>query len=332
MKQNSYCTYFDYEFCPYGLSLIESLLEHDPYGHLFILCLDLDTFKVCSNSNFENITLINLQTLEDAFPDLIEAKSNRTITEYYWTLTPCFLYYLIFQTQTCCTLTYLDADQFFYSDPQPVFKEIGEAHIAIMPHRFPDQLSELKTHGEYNVSWLTFRNTQEAKSCLYWWMSSCIEWCYAKVDGSRYGDQKYLDQFPSKFQGVHEIQHKGCGLAPWNLSSFNYDCEIILFHFQSLRIHSPHLFAVVIQLFENCDLQSFQNKILKQYINKLKQVIKNINIRKPSNKSDKSMLISKDTILIIAMLGRLFFLQNNFLKSLFLNFTKFSNKSIPKQS
>ncbi len=327
MKQNSYCTYFDYEFCPYGLNLIESLLEHDPYGHLFILCLDLNTFKVCSNRNFDNITLINLQTIEDAIPDLIEAKSNRTITEYYWTLTPCILYYLIFQIKICSKLTYLDADQYFYADPQSIFKEIGDANIAIMPHRFPNELEELNTHGKFNVSWLTFRNTIEARECLKWWMTSCIDWCYAKVDGSRYGDQKYLDQFSSKFQGVHEIQHKGCGLAPWNLSTFNYDCEIILFHFQSFRIHSPYVFSAVIQIFNKCDLPNFKKKILRQYITVLMENFKVITSHKQSNTSDKSMLISSESIIIIYIFGKFFFLRKQFLKSIFSKVTKILSKS-----
>jgi hypothetical protein len=330
LNKNYYCTYFNYDFSPYGLTLIESILTHDPSAHLFVLCLDLDTFDFLSLSDSDQISLIHIHTLEEEIPELLDAKPNRTTTEYYWTLTPCIMYYLIFRIKACSSLTYLDADQYFYGDPDPIFKEIGDSNIAIMPHRFPDELNGLNTHGKFNVSWLTFRNTVEASKCLKWWMTSCIEWCYAKVDGSRYGDQKYLDQFPSRFQGVHEIQHRGCGLAPWNLSTFNYDCEIILFHFQSLRIHSPYVFTIVIHIFDKCDICKFKKKILRDYFIKLKSKLKAIRNYSKNNNSDKSMIISNDSIIIIYIFGKLFFLRNQFLKSIFLNGTKISN--IPRRN
>jgi hypothetical protein len=331
LKRNCYCTYFSYGFSPYGLALIESILKHDPYSRLFILCLDKNTFDLCSKIYSDKVTLINLHTLEESIPQLIEAKANRSITEYYWTLTPCIMHYLIFRIRACSTLTYLDADQYFYSDPHPVFKEIGDANMAIMPHRFPHELIELNTHGKFNVSWLTFRNTVEAKECLMWWMSSCIEWCYAKVDGSRYGDQKYLDQFPAKFNGVHVIQNTGCGLAPWNLSTYDYENEIILFHFQSFRIHTPYVFTVVIQIFSMCDTDNFKKHILRDYIVELKEKFNTITNYNKINTSDKSMHISSDSIIIIYIFGRFLFLRKQFFKSIFSIFSKISSKSRRKR-
>jgi hypothetical protein len=314
---NCYCTYCNYGFSPFGFALMESIFKHDPSAHIFILCLDQDTFELFSKSTSDKITLITLHTLEEEIPDLLEAKSNRSITEYYWTLTPCIMYYLIFRIEACSTLTYLDADQYFYGDPNSIFKEIGDANIAIMPHRFPDELNELNTHGKFNVSWLTFRNTVEARICLKWWMASCIEWCYAKVDGSRYGDQKYLDQFSSKFQGVHEIQHKGCGLAPWNLSTFNYDCKIILFHFQSFRIRSPYMFTAVIHLIDKCDLKQFKEKILKQYLFSLKKSFLRISNTSQQNASDKSMNCPNNSLAIFYIFKKVFFIKSKIFRSFF---------------
>jgi hypothetical protein len=317
LKRNCYCTYFSYGFSPYGLALIESILKHDPYSRLFILCLDKNTFDLCSKIYSDKVTLINLHTLEESIPQLIEAKANRSITEYYWTLTPCIMHYLIFRIRACSTLTYLDADQYFYSDPHPVFKEIGDANMAIMPHRFPHELIELNTHGKFNVSWLTFRNTLEAKECLMWWMLSCIEWCYAKVDGSRYGDQKYLDQFPAKFNGVHVIQNTGCGLAPWNLSTYDYENEIILFHFQSFRIRSPYMFTAVIHLIDKCDLKQFKEKILKQYLFSLKKSFLRISNSPMENASDKSMNYPNDSLAIFYIFKKVFFIKNKIFRSFF---------------
>jgi len=296
---------------------MESIFTHDPSAHLFILCLDRHTYELFTKRTSDKITLIKLHTLEDSIPELRDAKSNRTITEYYWTLTPCIMHYLIFRTEACSTLTYLDADQYFYGDPKSIFKEIGDANIAIMPHRFPDELNELNTHGKFNVSWLTFRNSVEAMICLKWWMTSCIEWCYAKVDGSRYGDQKYLDQFSSQFQGVHEIQHKGCGLAPWNLSTFNYDCEIILFHFQSFRIRSPYMYTAVIHLMDKCDLKQFKEKILKQYLSSLRKGFLSISNSSQKNASDKSMNCPNNSLAIFYIFKKVFFIKNKIFRFFF---------------
>ena len=56
-------------------------------------------------------------------PNLLHAKGNRSKTEYFWTLTPCILFYLLFIKKHCSCLTYLDADQIFYSSPTPIFNE-----------------------------------------------------------------------------------------------------------------------------------------------------------------------------------------------------------------
>ena len=203
LKKNCYCTYFDQNFCPFGLSLIQSLRLHDSSSFIFVLCLDKYTFLLLQNLDLENIQLIQLLELEKAFPDLLEAKANRSTIEYYWTLTPYVIYYIIYENKACSTLTYLDADQFFYCDPKIIFDEIENSDVAIMPHRFPESIDSSIEHGNFNVSWLTFKNTPNAKACLEWWKESCHEWCYAAGDQYRYGDQKYLDDFPEKFNHVH---------------------------------------------------------------------------------------------------------------------------------
>jgi hypothetical protein len=84
-------------------------------------------------------------------------------------------------------------------------------------------------------------------AALTWWHERCIEWCYDRYEPDRYGDQKYLDEFPDRFDGVRVSSHVGAGLAPWNTSShrierydggFLVDGQPLLFHhFQSLEIH-----------------------------------------------------------------------------------------------
>ena len=72
------------------------------------ICLDL-----ALKNNFPNINSIMLYELENDL--LIEAKQNRTLVEYYWTLTPFFIKYLFENKTNIDFLTYLDADLFFFS-------------------------------------------------------------------------------------------------------------------------------------------------------------------------------------------------------------------------
>jgi SAM-dependent methyltransferase len=61
------------------------------------------------------------------------------------------------------------------------------------------------------------------------------------------GDQKYLDDWPTRFAGVHVVEHPGAGLAPWNVSQYTVADErgrvtvdgrdLVFFHYHSLRLY-----------------------------------------------------------------------------------------------
>jgi hypothetical protein len=116
---------------------------------------------------------------------------------------------------------------------------------ASKPHRFPPELACLERCGRYNVGWVSFRNDATGLSCAQWWRARCLEWCYDRLENGRYADQRYLDEWPTRFEGVRTLEHKGANLAPWNVSQYTLsyrsnavwvdDDPLVFYHFHGLR-------------------------------------------------------------------------------------------------
>lgn len=217
-----FCTYFDHGYLPKGLVMLTTLKRHCPDAFVHVLCLDDACHAIMKRLVLPDVRLYTLPELEAADSQLAACKQGRSTIEYYWTMTPCLPTYLYDLEPSLDSLTYLDADLFFMSDPRVLFDEVPGASVLLMPHRFPDNLREREAYGIYNVSWLTFANSSFGRACLAWYREKCLEWCYYKLEETRCGDQKYLDYFAENFSGVHALRHIGAGLAPWNVGQYRF--------------------------------------------------------------------------------------------------------------
>ena len=215
-----FCTYFDRAFLPRALALYQSLRRWVPEFKLWALCMDPESHAALSRLSLPGLEPVSLTELERHDPELLRVKPDRTRVEYYFTCSPAWPLFLLQREPEIDLLTYLDADLFFYASPEPLFAELADASIGLIPHRFTDQVEERERFGKYNVGWLTYRRDENALACLRWWREQCLEWCFARQDGDRYADQKYLDQWPERFSGVHVVRHKGANLGPWNLRNY----------------------------------------------------------------------------------------------------------------
>jgi len=240
-----FCTYFDRHYIVRALAMRESLRAHIPRFTLWALCLDDESYDRLTDLELPDVVAIRLGELESADAGLAAAKATRSLVEYYFTCTPCLPLFLLERHREISQITYLDADLFFLNDPSPVFDEIGRGSVGIIEHRFPAALARLEKAGRYNVGWLTFRRDETGLACLRWWRARCLEACTDIASDGRYADQKYLDEWPARFDGVVVIQHRGANVAPWNIANYRLsgadgdltvDGEpLLFFHFHGLR-------------------------------------------------------------------------------------------------
>ena len=247
-----FCTYFDSNYLFKGLALHRSLARHAPGAELWVLCLDEPTQRALERLALPGLRVLPLPALEAAEPRLLEAKRARSAVEYYFTCTPALVWHLMTREVPGEPVTYLDADLLFFASPAPLFEESRGSSVTILGHRFAPELRHLERFGIYNVSWIAFGADAAARECLGWWRDRCLEWCFDRLEDGRFADQKYLDDWPTRFRGVHVLAHQGAGVAPWNVSAhpitlrdgrpFAGSAPLIVYHFHGFKRIAPWLF------------------------------------------------------------------------------------------
>jgi hypothetical protein len=274
-----FATLFDSNYLNKGLALYESMLKHIPSFKLFILCLDEVTYDYFTSAKNKNIHPIRLSDVESGDIELQVAKNNRSKVEYYFTLSPVLPLYIFYCFNEVGFITTLDADIYFFNSPRPIYDEFKDKSILITPHRFCRQLKSQEIYGLYNVSFQIFRNDLNGVECLKWWRSKCLEWCFDKLEGDRFADQKYLDDWSTRFNGVSILQNEGAGLAPWNIdnykifkrngTTFSNQVPLIFYHFHFLKLLGKRWFTHGVDKYFSKMTNPVKNLIYHPYINAL---------------------------------------------------------------
>lgn len=277
-----FCTYFDKNYLPRGLALYSSLIKCSPSMKLWILCLDNYTKDTLDTLKLKGVTTIFLKEFEDK--ELLAAKKNRSLVEYYWTCTPSLILYVLKHSRDS-KVVYLDADMYFFSSPASVFNELGNKSIYIVEHRFPKgQEIREKSLGRFNVAFMIFFPQQESLKCLRHWRKQCLDWCYWKKEDGKLGDQMYLDEWPTLYKGLVISQNLGIDVAPWNVLQYKIieknrlvfieNDRLICYHFHQFQILGDDKFKYALGY-------RFPN-VVKQYIYQpyIEEIIKSIKIIK----------------------------------------------------
>lgn len=287
----NFCTLFDINYIAQGLSMYDSLKKNCGKEFiLYILAMCDESCKFLKNLNLSNVKVVSLEELEDGIPRLKEAKKDRTKGEYCWTCASSLILYCIenYNLEQC---TYLDADLYFYSDPKILLDEMGEDSVLITEHRYTPKYDQTATSGKYCVQFMSFENDDYGMQILNWWVDKCIDWCYARVEDNKFGDQKYLDDWLERFSKVHSLENIGGGVAPWNFEQYDFykknnkwyireqsglkEYPLIFYHYHDVKVENDGYFNEH-KYYSYKQSDKRLNKLYKEYTKNLKKHNRNI--------------------------------------------------------
>ena len=120
------------------------------------------------------------------------------------------------------------------------------------------------------------------------WRGQCIDWCYSRYEDGKFGDQKYLEEWPVIYSNIHILEHQGGGIAPWNLTQYAFtrdkgsvsginlknksEFAVVFYHFQYVKFMENNL----------CDIgwyyisSTVRKVFYKPYIAKVTEIEKKI--------------------------------------------------------
>lgn len=277
----NFCTLFDSNYLTRGMALYDSLMEVCPSFHLYIVAFDQNCYKYLYEKQYKNVTPISLQQFEDS--ELLSVKEGRSRAEYCWTCTPSVILYCLekFNLESC---TYVDADMIFYQNPQVLLEEMNSNSILLTEHRYSNEYDQSEISGKYCVQFMCFKNDLNGMKALKWWRNKCLEWCYSYVEDGKFGDQKYLDDWLTRFKGVHVLQHLGGGVAPWNLQQYDFTkglqqlkdkstgniFSLYFFHFHGSKVYTNEVASCCNPSYAIAD--TVKELVYKPYFKKLKEI------------------------------------------------------------
>lgn len=207
----SYCTLFDKNYLYQGVALYNSLKRVSGKFRLYALCMDQTAYHMITLLKSDSLYPVSLDALMDS--ELAVVRNRTTHGQFCWVCQPLICEYILREFNVDM-VTYLEADSLFFSDPEILFDELGDKSVSLVPHNYSPGFDQTVSAGRFCVQFNAFKNNECAYKVLDYWKKSCF--LYDKNISASPG-QTSLDEWPEKFEGVKIIQHRGAGVAPWNI-------------------------------------------------------------------------------------------------------------------
>ncbi|ATY34276.1 glycosyltransferase family protein [Sphingomonas psychrotolerans] len=226
----------DRNFLPQVLALFRSMERHCEPFVLWVLTVDDAAADMLESLALgDRMKVIRSTRVET--PALAAARAERHTGEFCWTLTP-FSPRIVFDADPSVQrVTYLDADLWFRGSPRPLFAELEQSGktVLITDHNYAPDHDQSDRTGRFCVQFMTFARSG-AEAVIDWWSARCLEWCYARFEDGKFGDQKYLDDWEERFPNeVHVLRDPELILGPWGATRFPF-ARSRVYHFHGLRL------------------------------------------------------------------------------------------------
>lgn len=246
----------------------------------FYFTFDDITYEYLKKLNYKNIVPVAIHELEKFYPELKSTISTRSKGEYFFTCTPHIMDYVL-KNYDVDHITYLDADLYFYQDPRIILNELQDNSVLITEHRRHNPTEKDLLTGKYCVQFIPVKNNETGNNVINWWKKKCIEWCYYRYENGKFADQGYLNDWPELFESIKVMDHRGGGVARWNIGYYSFytendsikaftteinnNVDLLFYHFEGLKIYSNKIMSAG---FLKNDKNIFEF-IYKDYIDKL---------------------------------------------------------------
>ena len=210
----TFCTLFDKNYLYQGVALHASLVRHSPQFRLYALCMDETAYALLARMALPTLVPIAVDRL--ITPTVADVRARTTHGQFCWVSQPLICRYLL-DEMNVDMVTYLESDSLFFSSPEPLFAELGARSASVVPHNFTVH-DNSATAGLYCVQFNAFRNDAAGREVLDYWTQACFR--YDRSAPLVYPGQTCLDDWPTRFKGVAVIEHRGAGVAPWNVGGY----------------------------------------------------------------------------------------------------------------
>jgi hypothetical protein len=239
---------FDSSFLPQALVFHASISKYSRNFELYWLCLDDLAYDILAKLKLKGVKLVRHNDFADS--ELKKLQKERSRGEYSWTCKGPFVEYL-FAKFKLSDVFYLDIDISWWADPELAQVEVRGYSLGITPQRLSARYRILEHRsGKFNAGFIYFKNDKIGNKALKKWAAQCREWCYARFEKGKLGDQMYLNSWPREYKtSLVIVENKGINAACFNIAGveakesggklyLNGD-QLVLFHYHGFVWSSP---------------------------------------------------------------------------------------------
>ena len=277
----AYGTILDAKYLTQGLALYDSSRAALSASRFYFFAMDERASRLLHQLSLPNVRVIEPDGF--AHPDLDAQRSFRSTAELCWASKPLAIRYMLDDMPGADWACYLDGDMAFFGDLAPTLNAANDTTFGLFtPHRFgPSMAHWIEKVGVHNAGFAAFRQSRGTDRVLERWFRDCLARPKPEDRGGETFDQMILDNIFDEEPGVRDLDHPGVNLAPWNAGNYAIERsdgkvrvdsnELILFHFQSLRMHGHRLYTLY-----NGDWRippALRQAVYRPYVNRLRAAI-----------------------------------------------------------